>query len=199
MLGRAIVNTYQSNKKEAEGADILEAILAEGDTFAAQLLQENGLTLEMTKSQVLERYMAIAEQDEQKIEQLLRKMSKKEATADSVPSDHVTILDGSAGQSKDGDAGFKRYVLRVTGEDAQIIGFKAAVSHDDRLELYIEETPFETELLASSLTILFETIDGRTPLKVELVTEMEGQYRVVSGFEDSSGIISRGQRESMIR
>jgi hypothetical protein len=82
----------------------------------------------------------------------------------------------------------------VTNEDPEVVSFKAAVSHDGRLDLYIEETPYEIEFLASKLAVLFETVEGGTRLKVELVTEVSGQPRVVDGFGGSSGAIFEDPR-----
>lgn len=43
------------------------------------------------------------------------------------------------------------------------------MSHDGRLDLYIESTPFETEFIASRVAALFEAIDSDGWLKVQLI------------------------------
>ncbi len=86
--------------------------------------------------------------------------------------------------------GARRYTLRVISEDG--VGatqFKAAVSHDGRLDLYIESTPFETEFLASRVVALFEAIDGDGRLRVQLITEVDGQNRPVAGVGGRAGAI----------
>ncbi len=69
------------------------------------------------------------------------------------------------------------------------VPFKAALSRNGILDLYVEETPFEIEFVASTVVGLFEAVEGGDRLKVQLITELEGEERVVSGFGGSAGAI----------
>lgn len=196
---RALMKIYSSNKKAVDGVDILEAILAENNSFAAQILQKSGLSLELTSNQVLERYLARAARDTEKLEKLVREIEEQKQFADPAQGHHIATLEPASAQSERDGAGYKSYVLLVTSDDPAVVRFKAAVSRDGRLDLYIEETPFETEFLASNVAALFETVEGGARIRVELTTEVEGQSRVVSGFGGSSGAIFIDPRSGILQ
>ena len=96
------------------------------------------------------------------------------------------------------DSSHKVYVLRVNADTSDSnIAFKAAISRNGQLDFYVEETPFEIEFVASTIVALFETVEAGGRIKVELITDVEGQQLPVSGFTGSSGAVFRDRRNPM--
>ena len=62
--------------------------------------------------------------------------------------------------------------------------FKAAVSHDGVLDLYVESTPFETKFSARQVVALYEGFDRGT-LKAELFADVDGVVQKVGGGSGS--------------
>ena len=196
---RALMKNMALNRKGESPTDLLVAILVEGDTFAARALAEHGLTVEEAESASLERYLAVAKEQDAKLADLRRKIAEEPAHPrdPGEPAQSIVASSGTGSAPKT-----QMYSLRVTSRGAEQARFKGAVSYDGRLDLYIESTPFETAFPASRIAALFEAIDGS--LNVELSTEIDGQRGKVSGFGGESGAIfedalERGQRSGTLR
>lgn len=188
VMRRAVTKNMVSNKREVEATDIVVAILVEGDSYAAQVLNEQGLTVDEAENDALNGYLARQEQQSRRLEEMRARIAE-ENTRQAQSGANASIESGVV--SGAGTAGGPRlYTLRVTTEDSeQETRFKAAVSHDGRLDLYIESTPFETEFLANRVAALFEAIDSDGRLNVQLITEIEGERRPISRFGGRAGAI----------
>ena len=196
VMRRAVMKNMVSNKREVEAADIVVAILVEGDSHAARLLGQQGLTVDEAENEALNNYLARQEEQSRRLEEMRTRIAEENARQ--VQPDAHSSIEGVV--SGTGTAsGPRLYTLRVTSEDSEReMRFKAAVSHDGRLDLHIESTPFETEFLASRVAALFEAIDSGGRLKVQLITEIEGQRRPISGFGGRAGAIF-DDRDSLAR
>lgn len=206
-MRRAVITALASNSKGASGADIVVAILVEGETRAAQLLRKYGLAIHSAENTKLEQYIhRNKEQAKRLAEMQERTRSQREQTAGAISkSSHTAQLavrsKANAGGKEEGEdnSAHKSYLLRISGDDqdrAHIL-FKAALSRNGILDLYIEQTPFEIEFIASTVVGLFEAVEAGDRLKVQLITEIEGQERVVSGFGGSAGAIFSDSRRRL--
>lgn len=184
VMRRAAVKNLASNKKEVEPTDIVVAILVESNSHAARLLSEQGLAVDKVENEAMNRCLARQAEQSRRLEELRLRLAEEKARQ---PQQQVQI--GSAVGTGTATE-LRPYTLRVTTEDSRREArFKAAVSHDGRLDLYIEATPFEVELLASRVAALFEAIDSDDRLRVQLIAEIEGQQRTVAGFGGRAGAI----------
>ena len=187
VLSRAAMKSYLNSRKHITEADILEAILVEQTSFAAKTLRDHGLTLKTVESQIVEKYLVEQQEEASRLNQLLKKMEEHKASAGKTQDSDSARIEKYSGQAKNKDAGIKSYLLRVTSNKPA--NFKAAISCDGHLDLYIEETPFEAEFLAERLAALFDTIAGGVRLRVELITDIDGQPHVTAAFEGQCGAI----------
>lgn len=84
----------------------------------------------------------------------------------------------------------EEYELRVSSEtESQPVAFRAAIGHDNQLNLLESTTPFTKSITAHKLTALFESIDKSQSMKVELIGELEGEIKVIASFEGAAGRI----------
>jgi hypothetical protein len=189
-------------------------ILVEGDTYSAELLRKYGLRIQSAENTKLEQYLRRSKEQAKRLAEMQERARwQRQQTAGAVlrnapasPLELRTKTDASDASQQQNDAGHKAYTLRISSDDHERdrVQFKAAVSRNGILDLYVEETPFEIELVASTIVGLFEAVEGGDRLKVQLVTELEGQQRVVSGFSGSAGAIFRdrhtrlGQRSGVL-
>ncbi len=186
VMQHAVGRKMAFSRKDISPVDLLVAILIDGNSFAASVLNEHGLTLEEADNESLKRHLAEATEQGRNLD-VLRERIAQESTGAGDRAGSVSIRS----QSSSGPAiELRHYTLRVTSEQhGEETEFKAAVSHDGRLDLYIESTPFETDFKAGRIAALFESIEADGELKVELIAEIEGQRRKVSGFTGTSGAI----------
>lgn len=186
VLRRAVMKNMVSNKRETEPTDVVVAILVEDDGYAAQLLREQGLTVAEAENEALSGFSARQIEQARRIEEMQARIAKESAR-----QSHSSALSSVAiGEASGASVVPRLYLLRVASEDsASETRFKAAVSCDGRLELYIESTPFEIEFGALRVAALFESVDDDGRLRVELLTEINGQRRPVLGFGGRSGVI----------
>lgn len=206
-MRRAVITALASNSKGATGADIVVAILVEGETRAAQLLHKYGLAIHSAENTKLEQYLRRNKEQAKRLAEMQeRTRLHRDQTAGVVSKNSNTLrleARGSAdtGGEAQGQAGsaHKLYLLKVLGDDPDNapIMFKAALSRNGILDLYIEQTPFEIEFAASTVVGLFEAVEAGDRLKVQLITDIEGQERVVSGFGGSAGAIFRDGRRRL--
>lgn len=202
-MQRAVMKTFLSNRKGASGADILTAILVENNSVGARILRDHGLTIDVAENKALEIYLARSAEQGKKLEALLKKIEAQRPTSSETDSFRVATKPSLQGakpytQHSNTDSSHKAYKLRVIAETGESnIGFKAAVSHNGQLDLYVEETPFEIEFVAATIVALFEAVEASGRIKVELITDIEGQQRTVSGFAGSSGAIFQDRNISM--
>ena len=194
VLQRATLKSIVTDQRGATGADYVLAILVQDDTFAAQALRDHGLTLEVAKDTVIEQQVARNEAARKRWEEIKERVDAQRR-AENAESEHQPVL-SQALQSGARDRGPKHYRLRIMGADGREgVRFKAAVSRNGRLELYVEETPFEVEFTATRIAALFEAVSGNAALKVELISEVGGEQRVVSSFGGEAGAIFKDPRE----
>ena len=195
-MQRAVMKSLTSNKKGAVGADLIVAILVEGDSYSAEMLQKYGLSVESVENVNLERYLKRSKDGAKRRAEMQEKArTQRERTVGSISTDTKTRLavrskpEGHGTRQK--DDGHKTYILRIVSDDDESdrITFKAALSRNGILDLYVEETPFEIEFVASTIVGLFEAVEGGDRLKVQLITETDGQQKSVSGFSGSAGAI----------
>jgi hypothetical protein len=183
VMRRAFTKSMATNRLATSGADIVVAMLVEGDGFAAQTLREHGLTVEKADDRALEIYLKRQAEHARRYEELKKNLAERAAR----PAEGPKLLASAIGT---GDPGPKRYTLRVSSEEPT--EFKAAVSHDGQLDLYIEATPFEQELIATRIVVLFETLDRKHRLRVQLFSPPEENPLVGVGgaagaiFEDGT-------------
>jgi hypothetical protein len=184
VMRRAAMKNLLSNKREVEPTDVVVAILVEGNSYSARVLSERGLAVDKAESEAMNRFLARQAEQWRRYEELRARIAEENARE---PQHKVQIASGVG----TGTASKVRpYTLRVTTDDGgREARFKAAVSHDGRLDLYIEATPFEVDLLANRIAALFEAIDSDGRLRVQLIAEIEGQRRTVSGFGGRAGAI----------
>jgi hypothetical protein len=157
--------------------------------------------VETAESANIERYLTRSAEVSKRLDILRERIEEQKVGTDSGAALRSAGLQTPAKLSNDTgtEVGHKAYTLRVSGEndsDAPV-QFKAAVSHDGFLNLYVEETPFETEFVAVTVVALFEAVDAGGRLEVELLTELEGEQRTVSGFTAASGAIFQDPRDHM--
>jgi hypothetical protein len=192
VMRRAFLKNMVSNKREVGAADVMAAILVEGNSYAAQVLSERGLTVEEAENEALNNYFATQAEQALQLEETQKRIGReREAQSQSGAVSSIASVASSGARAASGP---RPYTLRVISEGSEKeIRFKAAVSHDGRLDLYIERTPFEIDFLASRVAALFEAIDSGDRLKVELITEMDRERRPIAGFGGSAGAIFEDQ------
>jgi hypothetical protein len=199
-MRRAVITAVASNARGATGADLLTAILVEGDTHAAEQLRKYGLDIQTVENSKLELYLRRnKEQTKFLAEMQQRARTQREGTQGVVAKRGETAALGVLSQAEAGgdkerhkaSSAHKPYVLRISSDDVEHahVLFKAAVSRNGILDLYIEQTPFEIQFVAHTVVGLFEAVEGGDRLRVQLITELEGEERSVSGFGGSSGAI----------
>lgn len=203
-MRRAVMKTFTSNQKGASGADLVVALLVEGDSYAAQVLRKYGLTIDFAEDANLERYLTRGKEQSTLLKELQdkarnhRKATSGVTSATSSKPVVQTARKSRESQKPEGQSedGHKSFILRVRGANGsgENIPFKAALSRNGILDLYIEETPYDIEFVASTVVALFEAIEGGDRLEVQLITELEGEDRSVSGFSGSAGAIFRDRK-----
>lgn len=195
-MRRAVMKTFVSNRKAASGADLLTAILVEDNTVGSRILSDHGLTVDSAENEALEHYLARSVEQSKKLEELQMQLEKQRSNANE--GDSTFSIAKSKTQHSDSGGTHKVYKLRVTADTGDSnIAFKAAISRNGQLDLYVEETPFEIEFVASTIVALFETVEAGRSIKVELITDVEGQKLPGSGFTGSSGAIFRDRMNPM--
>jgi Clp amino terminal domain, pathogenicity island component len=178
--------------------DLVVAILAEGDSFAARTLADHGLTTQEAEDASLNHYLEIQKENDRRFGDMQRRIEE----AERAPAHQGPIMERAAGVSTSFEP--QDYVLRITARGPTPLRFKGAVSHDGALDLYVESTPFEVRFKARRVAALFQAID-RGWLEAELVTEIDGAARRVGGFSGTSGAIfqdvsgGNGQRSGTLR
>ena len=183
VMRRAFTKSMATNRPATSGADIVVAMLVEGDSFAAQTLRGHGLSVEQADDRALEIYLNKQAENARRLEALKKNLAERAAR----PAGGPQLIASAIGTA---ESGLERYTLRVSSEEPT--EFKAAVSHDGQLDLYIETTPFEKELIAKSIVVLFETLDRNRRLRVQLFGPSEGNPLVGVGgaagaiFEDGT-------------
>jgi ClpA/ClpB-like protein len=183
VMRRAFTKSMATNRPATSGADIVVAMLVEGDSFAAQTLREHGLTVEQADDRALDIYLNQQAENARRYEALKKNLAERAAR----PKEGPQLLASAIGTT---ESGLQRYTLRVSSEEPT--EFKAAVSHDGQLDLHFETTPFETELIARSIVVLFETLDRNQRLRVQLfIPSKENPLVSVGGaagaiFEDGT-------------
>jgi hypothetical protein len=188
VLRRAMMKSVVSNRRGVEGAELVVAMLVEDDSFAATALREHGIKIDDSENAALERYLRIAAEQDRKLAELRRRIANEPANVVNRAGIERGIIAVEEGiESAEPDQGPCAFTLRVSGEPGA--RFKAAVSHDGRLDLYIESVPFETEFVAGRVAVLFERIDSANAIKVELLTERDGRLQTVAGAGGQSGAI----------
>ena len=200
-IRRAVMKAVTSNKKGASGADIVVAILVEGDSFAAKSLGKYGLNVDTAEDVNLDRYLARSKEQTKLLREFQEKARTQRETTSVVAtalSDKLQVQIRSGSYQKltpesETEGGHATFVLHINSANGteDIIPFKAAISRNGILDLYIEQTPYEIEFVADTVVGLFEAIEGGDRLEVQLVTEIEGENRKVSGFSGSAGAIFR--------
>ena len=187
-MQRAGLKNILSNRKDMHATDLVVAILVEGDSSAARVLSEHGLTIEEAEDEALNTYLARQAEQLREIEEMRARIAEQNAHH---PQSNVASLGVQSAAALPGtDHGPRLYTLRVASQDAaEQTRFKGAVSGDGRLGLYIESTPFETEIWADKVAVLLEAIDEDGRLQAELITEMEGERRRVGGFGGQAGVL----------
>ena len=177
------VEHTRGGSKSAGGDGLLLALLEHGGSYAAEVLLSEGASLEslapesakLQKEQELQREMRLA-QFENKWETLQGGEEMPQASR------------------KSRRRGARPVTIRVRGESSSVVRFKAAVSHGGRLELLIEETPFELELQTDNLAALFEVIDPGTEVRMEALETILGEWRVSSSAGGQAGAIFSDDR-----
>ena len=205
VMQRAVMKMMATNRKAINGADYIIAVLAQNDSFASQTLRDHGLALQIAEDENLERYLKKNAEQTKEIERLQEKIRVQRESQDvtselSAAGNNIAI--GAVSSSGSGDdkvvEGHRDYTLQVFSEDESgLVQFKCAISHDGRLDLYIEETPFEVKFIATKVVVLVDALSANTRLNVQLRTEIEGEQRTVSGFGGTSGAIFKDPRSLM--
>ena len=190
VIRRAFTKSMATNRPATSGADIVVAMLVEGDSFAAQTLREHGLTVEQADDQALEIYLTRQAENARRYEALKKNLAERAAR----PAEGPQLLASATGTT---ESGLERYTLRVSSEEPT--EFKAAVSHDGQLDLYIETTPFEKELIATRIVVLFETVDRNHRLRVQLFGPSEGENPLVGVGAAAGAIFEDGTTLKLIR
>jgi hypothetical protein len=183
VMRRAFTKSMATNRPATSGADIVVAMLVEGDSFAAQTLRGHGLGVEQADDRALEIHLNKQAENARRYEALKKNLAERAAR----PKEGPQLIASAIGTT---ESALERYTLRVSSEEST--EFKAAVSHDGQLDLYIETTPFEKELIAKSIVVLFETLDRNRRLRVQLFSPSERNPLVGVGgaagaiFEDGT-------------
>jgi hypothetical protein len=181
VLQRALLKSVADNRHPLP-TDLLVAIVVEGDSFAAEALVAHGLTVDSATNAAVERYIAVQKEHEQRLADMRARIAAQSSPANS------RLNQVSLGTSASGPVVAKSYTLRVSHRGPAPLRFKGALSYDGALDLYIESTPFEIRFAARQIVALFEAVDNGS-LDVELITELDGVERVVSGFGGEAGAI----------
>lgn len=85
----------------------------------------------------------------------------------------------------------RRFVIEVTAvAPGQEQTFRAALGHGGRLEFIEAKTPFKRELTATSLTLMFETVDGKGAVRAQLHGERDGKLTLFGNVGGKSGKIT---------
>ena len=97
-MRRAVMAALTSNQKGANGADIILAILVDGDSYSAELLQKYGMTAASTENAEFERYLQRSKEQTKRLAEFQEKArSQRERTAETI----------SINRSKPSSKGFK--------------------------------------------------------------------------------------------
>jgi len=208
VLRRAVVAALASGSRGASGADVIVAILVERESEAFRLLSKHGLTTQAAENEKIEQHLRRSKQQADRLADVEAQARLHRESTAGIHSkrDHRATLGvrrkGSTGTDSETRAdrsAHKSFLLRIysSDQDRSRIPFKVALSRNGILDLYVEHTPFEIEFVASTVVGLFEAVEAGDRLKVQLITEVEGEERVVSGFGGAAGAIFRDGRDRL--
>jgi ATP-dependent Clp protease ATP-binding subunit ClpA len=77
VMRRAVMKNMVSNKREVEATDIVVAILVEGASYAARVLNEQGLTVDEAENEALKSYLARQEQQSRRLEEMRTRIAEE--------------------------------------------------------------------------------------------------------------------------
>lgn len=208
VLRRAVVAALASGSRGASGADVIVAILVEGESEASRLLSKHGLTTQAAENEKIEQYLRRSKQQAEHLAIVAAQARLHRESTAGIHSKghHLTTLGvpskentGTDSATRGDQSAHKSFLLRISSndQDRSRIPFKAALSRNGLLDLYVEHTPFEVEFVASTVVGLFEAVEAGDRLTVQLITEVEGEERVVSGFGGAAGAIFRDARDRL--
>lgn len=85
----------------------------------------------------------------------------------------------------------RRLILEITAtRPGQVQTFRAALGYEDRLEIIEAKTPFKKELVAHSLTLMFEVLDANGTVLAQLSGEREGKMTFFGNVGGRTGKIT---------
>jgi hypothetical protein len=172
VLQRAMMKAVADNRHPL-ATDLLTAILVEGDSFAAEALANYGLTVQEAENAAVEHYLAVQKEANARLADTQRRIA-----AVSKSSNEGLQIEAAEVRTSSGPVDARDYTLRITSGGPTAIRFKAAVSHDGALELYVESTPFETRFSGRQVVALFEAVE-RGSLRAELLANVDGVTRII--------------------
>jgi hypothetical protein len=169
--------------------DLLTAILVEGDTFAAQTLADHGLTVEEAANASVERYLAMQKESDARLAEMQRRIAATAEQPNGASQAQIEAVQLRSRSSSGDPVVAREYTLRIASAVTTPVRFKAAVSHDGVLDLYVDAAPFETKFTARQIVVLYEAVD-RGELRVELWANVDGsQQRIFGDFDAEAGAI----------
>jgi hypothetical protein len=190
-----------AENRDPLATDLLTAILVEGDSFAAKTLADHGLTVQEAENAAVEHYLAAQKENDVRMAETQRRIAAEAERSKSAPSAQPQFSIAESQSSSASPVEARSYTLRIDSGGSTEMRFKAAVSHDGVLDLYVESTPFETTFTAHQVVALYEAVD-RGSLRAQLFANADGVRQSVAAsaggeagaiFED---VYQRGARSS---
>ena len=186
LMRQAIAKAYMEGSRRSEkalsGAAVVVAIAEMEKTYASKVLIGEGATFAVLAPE-------LSKMTQERKRQRDSNLAILEGKFSTIAPGVIKSGQGADGISPQGVDEYKNYLLRVVSTSGEPVKFKAAVSHDGQLDLYIEDTPFQVDLLVKRLAALFETIEDGAKIRVELIGDVAGKQRVVAGFGGESGAL----------
>ncbi|MEM9512083.1 MAG: hypothetical protein AAF978_05270 [Cyanobacteria bacterium P01_E01_bin.48] len=184
VMSRAVMKVTLKNKRTVEPLDLIEAIVADGSSAAANALVGLGFNADVAGDEAITSELA----RQQKIRD---RLSAFKAKAAQVQGDGPRLKAAiNVGNGHTSNANRPREFRVSVTHRGEPIQFKAAVGTGGSLELFIETTPFRYKFRGSTIVVLVEAVSGgELHVSVDKVLE-DGSLQGLGSAGGGGGLVT---------
>lgn len=181
-------------RRSLSSLDVLAAIVRQGGSFAAERLSAYGFTADAATELADSYHASTAQKAETEFRQTKEKIVALSAQQPQEPRNVFRDAPENADASASSIANYR--ITVVSRDPMDEVQFKGAISADGCLSLLVETTPFEITFAASEIIAVFESVNSREGIAVELLAmQTDETEKRIGGFGGESGAILKNQTD----